>query len=68
MMHRRLVDHGCRVDEGYQMNDTYRIVQTLRVQALSSSAGLSVMNRLAALHAHHPVAVYYAPAGGPVTA
>jgi hypothetical protein len=59
MMHRRLVDHGCRVDQGFQMNDTYRIVKTLRVQALPSAKGLAVANRLDALHLHHPVAVYF---------
>ena len=62
MMHRRLVDHGCRVDQGFEMNDTYRIVKTLRVQALPSSKGLAVANRLAALRSHHPVAIYFTAA------
>jgi hypothetical protein len=61
MMHRRFVDHGCRVDKGYQMNDTYRIVKSLRVQALPSSAGLTVANRLGARDMHHPVSAYFVP-------
>jgi hypothetical protein len=62
MMHRRFVDHGCRVDKGYQMNDTYRIVKSLRLQALPTSAGLAVANRIDARDMHHPVAAYFAPA------
>ena len=62
MMHRRFVDHGCRVDQGYQMNDTYRIIKTLRLRALPSSKGLAVANRLDSRNTHHPVAVFFAAA------
>ena len=62
MLHRRLVDHGCRVDQGYQMDDTHRIVKTLRLFALPSSRGLSVANRLAALRAQHPVSMFFTAA------
>eukprot|EP00729_Bicosta_minor_P015233 gene15233-31385_t len=38
MLHRRLVDHGCRVDEGYEMNDVHKVVKTFRLQAFAAVA------------------------------
>ena len=68
MMHRRLVDHGCRIDNGYQMNDTDPIVQTLRVQAVGKSVGSSDSGSLAAafrfnaLLQQHPVSLFFTKA------
>jgi len=60
MLHRRLVDHGCRVDEGYQMDDTHRVIGTVRAQA-PLLGDLAAAYRLDALRALHPVALFFAP-------
>ena len=60
MMHRRFVDHGCRVDQGWQMDDQHRAVKTLRVRPTDKP---SYFARGDSLHAHHPIAVYFAGDG-----
>lgn len=57
MLHRRIIDHGCRVDMGYEMNDTHRVIGTIRVQA-PAKRGLGPAYRFDALRALHPIAVF----------
>lgn len=61
MMHRRIVDRGCRNDEGYQMDDAHPVVSELRVQAPSTGGQAAAAYRADALHLLHPVLAYVGP-------
>ena len=62
MLHRRIVDHGCRTDEGFQMNDTHPVIADLRVQAPSDPANAAAAYRTDALDVLHPVQAFFGPA------
>jgi hypothetical protein len=66
MLHRRIVDHGCRTDEGYQMNDTHSVIAELRVQAPSDQAKAAAAYRTDALNVLHPVLTFFGPASAMV--
>eukprot|EP00039_Didymoeca_costata_P021082 m.343349 g.343349 ORF g.343349 m.343349 type:complete len:972 (+) comp22716_c0_seq1:109-3024(+) len=58
MVHRRLVDNGCRVDQGYQLDDAHRVVNTFLVQ-MGSNANLSSAYRLDSLRAENPISMFF---------
>ena len=64
MLHRRLVDHGCRVDEGFEMNDLHPVIFELRVRAPGAKSVETAASayRGDALRMMHPLQAYFGPA------
>jgi hypothetical protein len=61
MLHRRLVDHGCREDEGYQLDDARHTIASVRVCAADTSV-LARRYRVSGQRALHPLGVFFGPA------
>ena len=64
MLHRRLVDHGCRVDEGFEMDDTHPVLFELRVRAPADGGEAAAAYRGDALRLLHPMQMYFGPSKG----
>ena len=65
LMHRRLLDHGCREDEGYELNDTMRVVSRTIVSARPDKQ-LARAYRGSDLLLLHPPQLFLAPAPSPM--
>ena len=65
LMHRRLLDHGCREDEGYELNDTMRVVSRTIVSARPDKQ-LARAYRGSDLLLLHPPQSFLAPAPSPM--
>ena len=63
MLHRRLVDNGCRTDEGYEMDDRHSVIQRVRLQA-GPVALLPTFYRPDAQKMLHPIQLYWPGAAG----
>ena len=66
MLHRRIVDHGCRTDEGYQMDDVHPVVSELRLRTPNDQAKAAAAYRADALNLLHPLSTFFGPARAPV--